>query len=149
MGKQKLKARSGVTLIEMLLTVALFSFLVVGIVLAINAPGYIKGKRDAQRISDLFSMQTAIDNLIIDNKTPPGNLCQEYSGSIPLGNQLRLDPRNTDPFVYKYRHNGNQYELNAVLEQNKRRMENSMDGGDNNDYYEVGTNKTIIGAVCS
>ena len=72
------------------------------------------------------------------NKTPGGS---------PLS-KLPLDPLNDAGHYYGYACNPktDKFELNVKLESDKYSplMDNSKDGGNNNKYYEIGTDLEIL-----
>lgn len=68
----------------------------------------------------------------------------DISGGAPFGS-LPVDPTNnaTDNYVYRYAcdQTNKKFELNALLESTKYKTTNNLDGtdgGNNDDYYEVG-----------
>lgn len=217
------KREGGFTLLELLIVISIIAILSVALVFILNPAETLKKSRDAQRISDLSTLKTALGLYLTSTTTPYlggltsnatckdtaaawGNAADRifysYSGAItaitdstldggtgsvpaaystttpslidstgwipvnfetltsgsPISN-LPLDPVNTisslsavasTDLVYRYacRANNLTFEMNAQLESdaytvtdNKR----TSDGGNNDNYYEVGTNLKILG----
>lgn len=57
---------------------------------------------------------------------------------------LPVDPVNDEGFHYAYCSDGKFWEVNAVLESESQRGKMSIDGGDDNTKYEVGSNLGLI-----
>lgn len=120
--------------------------------------------RDVKRTSDLQSLSRAIEEYKvntglypdIDNTTrtsnvlPSGNagplesvtegwIDASFTGYIQ---KIPIDPKNTGSYLYTYRKNGDNYELNAVLEYNSSLMQN--DFGNSSAKYEIGTSLTLM-----
>jgi prepilin-type N-terminal cleavage/methylation domain-containing protein len=162
------KKTCGFSLIELLLVITLLSLMAGLIFTFLNLTNIVGRQRDALRLSDLSTMVVAIESYIADHAVPPDSADvtrrsdQAGFGSYPSNadgtgwivadlrpyiGQLRIDPLNKNlngiDFFYRYRHDGRRYKLDTILEAEKRLMENSIDGGIDNNYYEVGTGKDI------
>ncbi|MDO8572280.1 MAG: prepilin-type N-terminal cleavage/methylation domain-containing protein [bacterium] len=213
--------KDGFTLLELLIVIAIIAILSVALILVINPAETLKKSRDAQRISDLSTLKTALGLYITSTSTPylgdvanntackasptaayiagdkifyslgSGTLITDTTldGSIvvvsgqsatptltdgtgwipvsfdsltsgsPISN-VPQDPTNTiaalgtvasTDLVYRYACAANplNFEINAQLESTEYTSTDNRrtkDGGNNNDYYEVGTNLRILGA---
>ncbi len=104
----------GFTLVEVLITIAVLSILMVGVLALINPVSEVKKGLDAKRKSDLAQIQRLLELYYHDNG--------EYPSSLPFGdswdtysNQLPNDPSH--PKKYAYRSEGQSYYLYASLDQ--------------------------------
>lgn len=132
-----------------------------------------KSQRDSTRLADLGSIQSAIGIAVQDAPTSgPVLLCNATAApclgrSIDAqsdktdGNgwakidishnpnlhikQLPLDPLNNGIYHYTYCSDGNNYEIDVVLESNQQASKMQNDGGDDPAKYEAGTSLTLIG----
>lgn len=161
---------SAFTLIELMMVIAILGILFAVSIWAIQPDSVKKNARDVVRISDIGTLQSAIENYIADNGTPPdlsSVLRRSDNSSSPsaspalanglgwIGQDLRsyleklpVDPLNTGSNVHRYRRVGKNYELDGQLENNPARMSGSDkdgDGGNSETHYEKGTDLTIIG----
>lgn len=158
--------QKGVTLLELILVVGLVVILMSASITAINVPKMRARGRDQKRMSDLVLLQTAIAEFKFDNGIYPDTAdTTRISNIIPSGNlgpaenvvsgwmaidlshhltTMPIDPLNYTPYLYTYRHNGLEYELNIKLEYFTDDMLNTNDGGDDDTFYEVGDNLTIL-----
>ena len=73
-GLASLRGRSGFTLVEMLMVVAIIAVLAITVFSAINPSKRIKNAKDDRRLVDIDSLLTAVHSYTIDNK-----------GSLPSG----------------------------------------------------------------
>jgi len=112
--------KSGFTLIEMLIVVAIIGILA-GAVLVGLGPVQ-KGGRDARRVSDLRQAQNALELYFNKNGTYPassGGTLDSVSAAITasIGGQVPKDPRSPT-FNYRYiaLSGGSSYVLGATLE---------------------------------
>lgn len=94
--------------------------------------------RDANRENDLRIIQLAVKIYYQKNNQYPQDI--RDLTLIHYLNDIPTDPKTG--VVYIYFSNGEDYEINAVLEKNSARMKN--DGGNDDHRYEVGTNLTLI-----
>lgn len=223
--KQSGGTQDGFTLLELLIVVAIIAILSVALVLVLNPAESLKKSRDAQRISDMNTMKTALGLYLTSTSTPylgsatantackttlaayasgnkvfyslptsagtisdatidggstsipaPSNVAtpaltdgtgwipvnfDTLTGGSPISN-LPIDPVNAldstnsvsnitnVSFMYRYAclQTPLAFEINAPLEsiaytQTDNKM--TSDGGNNSNYYEVGTNLKILG----
>lgn len=163
--KKKLSLNSsGVTLAEMLAVVAVI-ILISGVVSIFLAPQKMQARtRDNKRISDMSVLERAIVEYMIDNANYPDEVnVVRYSNTLPTGNlgpvenavdgwvnvnfsayltKLPIDPVNDVNYRYAYIHDAHSFEINSVLEDQIDYM--SLDGGNNDNIYELGNNLTLL-----
>jgi prepilin-type N-terminal cleavage/methylation domain-containing protein len=174
----------GFTLIELLIVISIIAVLATAVVLVLNPAELLKQSRDATRISDMSSVNSAISLYLVDAKTPgiggaDNTACSVTSsrctaaGTSPFSvscttnasttvdgtgwvtvdfinissgsplSRLPLDPVNNTSYFYGYACSSLNYELNANMESAKFSNGGpsdveSKDGGNHNDWYEVG-----------
>lgn len=212
--------KDGFTLLELLIVIAIIAILSVALILVINPAETLKKSRDAQRISDLSTLKTALGLYITSTSTPylgdvaNNTACKasptaayiagdkifyslgsgtaitdttldgsvvavsgqsatptltDGTGWIPVSfdsltsgspiSNVPQDPTNTvaalgtvasTDLVYRYACAANplNFEIDAQLESTEYTSTDdrkTKDGGNNNNYYEVGTNLRILG----
>lgn len=155
--------KKGFSIIEITIVVAIMLILFSVLVLKLNPLEHLKRGRDNKRISDL----ALIDRMIIEFKVDTGAYPDEegtlrLSNVLPTGasslssstngwisqnlsgynSRLPLDPLNADPYVYKYIHQSDTYELSTTLETESE--VGSTDGGNDDASYELGNGLTLI-----
>jgi len=160
----------GFSLIELLLAIILLSLLFGLVFTFLRLSKIAERQRDALRLADLTTMVVAIESYVTDFGQPPDfadttRRSDQASGTAssprnadgtgwivadlrPYISQLRVDPLNINlegkDFIYRYRHDGKRYKLDTILEAETRLMENKVDGGIDDNHYEVGTGKYIV-----
>ena len=161
----------GFTLVELLVVIAIIAILAGVLYVSINPARLMAESRDATRLSDMDTLNSAIalslaDEEIILNvmatensSVPPALRAVTGAGwveytlptSIPvktgLGkyiSTLPQDPKATAPYFYYFRSDGINYELNAVLESAKYAPKMVSDGGNNDLAYELGTAPGLV-----
>lgn len=217
------KHKEGFTLLELLIVISIIAILSVALVFILNPAETLKKSRDAQRISDLSTLKSAIGLYLTSTTTPylggltsnaackpnasgwtanTQRIFYSYSGAnaaitdatldggtgsapdafstttpavtdgtgwIPVNfetlssgspiSNLPLDPVNTitdvanvasTDLVYRYacQENNVTFEINAQLESDAYTVSDNKrtkDGGNNDNYYEVGTNLKVLG----
>lgn len=159
--------QKGFTLIELLVVVAIIGLLAGVVVALLNPAEYLKQARDARRVSDLLNIQTAISTALTNNSielttTADCNTCDSLSGTFAVDGTgwikftdvtgdglsgflptLPRDPLNETGYVFSYYSDGEDFELNAVMESEKYLEFMSQDGGNDNTVYERGFNLTL------
>ncbi len=89
----------GFTLLELLIVVGIIAILSVALILVLNPAETLKKSRDAQRISDLSTMKTAIGLYITSTTTP-------YLGGLSDNNACKTSPTaayaSGDRIFYSY-----------------------------------------------
>ena len=165
------KAVRGFTLVELLVVIAIIAILAAVVIFIINPIEIINRTKDANRMSDLDSLQKAIATALADASTPTTILCYSltppctglstdadarkndgtgwvktnFAGQATITyTTLPQDPANNSTNHYTYSSDGTNFELNAVFESNQYKDKMSTDGGDNNDTYEIGSSLTLL-----
>lgn len=167
--KSYFKTREGFTLIELMIVIAVVSIMS-GLLLTVLKPGDFLAKgRDARRTEDMNTLVKAIllaqaDGQLTLDSTTGCTECTSSSGGtgvdglgyvkfvVPSGKAglanfiqvLPLDPTNSGSYVYSYGSDGNNFEVNGVLESPDNVSKMTTDGGNNNSVYEVGTSLIIL-----
>lgn len=169
----KKSARRGFTLVELLVVIAIIAILAAVVVLIINPLELTRRGRDAARLSDLSTLQSAI-NIAVQESTGSGAvavLCKasesypcngsSHTGSrTPDGNgwvktdlssqksvsvaTLPIDPINNGTYHFTYCANNDIWEINTVLESDQQKGKMSTDGGNDANLYETGSNLQLI-----
>ncbi|OGZ19555.1 MAG: hypothetical protein A2494_01385 [Candidatus Lloydbacteria bacterium RIFOXYC12_FULL_46_25] len=83
--KQSLGTKGGFTLLELLIVVSIIAILSVALVLVLNPAETLKKSRDAQRISDLSTIKTALGLYMTSTSTP-------YLGSASANTACKATP---------------------------------------------------------
>lgn len=159
-----LKSGAGFSLPEILIAVTLAVILFSSTLYMLRPEEFRMKGRDARRLSDLGFLKQAIVEYHLDTGDYPdmdgiirksdesfGGEFQSTDGTgwIPVNlsqylTKLYSDPLNSGDFVYRYKKSGEDYEIDAKMEEDTGKMLNSYDGGDDNDRYEVGTDLTLL-----
>jgi len=85
----------------------------------------------------------------VGGRTPDGtgwvktDMSSQKSVSVPT---LPVDPINSLPYHYTYCADKDAWQINAVLESDQQKGKMKTDGGKDDNYYEVGSNLTLIAA---
>lgn len=124
-----------------------------------------KRSRDVVRLSDTSSLMQAIERYNLENGSLPdvaditrqsdlavgGGHPSQADGTGWIGLDLTahipalpVDFVNAGEYVYRYRHDGVRYELDAKLEYHLDLMISQKDGGDDDLRYEMGTDLTLL-----
>ena len=157
----------GFTLIELLIVIAVIGILAGVLVSVIDVREYQRQARDARRMNDILSVQTAIiDSLATSSiqltDTSGCTDCDSINGSTDIyGNgwvkfndlkgrglidvisTLPSDPVNEAPFEFTYYSDGVDFELNMVFESNRYQINATQDGGNDDAVYERGFNLNL------
>ena len=143
------------TLLEIAIVTAVLLVLM-GTVISLISPASSKGKaRDNKRLSDVSTLDRAVNEYKLDYGQYPGqesflytsdivptgspNIYSAVAGWIPVD---LSDPINDTTYHYEYIHNTAGYEISTRLEQLTE--EASSDGGNDPAKYEMGVNLLLI-----
>ena len=159
--------QKGLTLIELLIVIAVIGILAGVLVRVLDIEEYQKQARDARRMNDILSVQTAIiDSIATQNielvSTAGCVDCDSINGSnsidgtgwvkftdlkgrglidvIPV---LPTDQTNQPPHFFSYYSDGVDFEINAVFESVKFQINAEQDGGNDDTVYERGFNLSL------
>lgn len=134
------KTLKGYTLIEMLMVVAIIGVLASSILIGL---GSARSKaRDARRITDLKSTQTALELYyskygVYPSRSPGSNETWEWADLVNVLtssetglkiSKVPKDPLNNTEYVYKYATDGQNYILGAKLETKDQSLDDDLDG---------------------
>lgn len=163
--RKKIAGSFGFTLIELLIVVTIIGVLAVLIIFAFNPNEIVKKTRDTNRISELNSVRKAIDIKISSDRSSPTVFTGTSGSSTDAGAQkvdgtgwvkahlsqhlsaLPIDPIQGSDASYRYEfaQANDTYEIRVKLEsQEKRDSVGKPDGGDDPDYFELGTNLGLL-----
>lgn len=98
--KFKIKLESGMTFVELLLVIAVFSILITGLIMIINPTAQIAKSNDAKRKSDLAQMQRALEVYYQDKGSYPVSIVNWGASWNPYMVKLPKDPVATNTYVY-------------------------------------------------
>ena len=160
--------QKGFTLIELLIVIAIIGVLAGAVLLVINPAQLLAEGRDSQRLQDLDAVNKALTLALADGEislTDTTGVCatctsvaatprQEVDGTngwvkftlvgtTGLGKFISTLPTDPSTNTYSFAADGTNYELNAVLESPDNATKMSVDGGDNDAIYEVGTDPDL------
>lgn len=156
---------SGSSLIE-LVVICMVVVIFGSIIFLLLDPVEIRMKaRDAKRVSDMLVLAQAIEQYALDNNnTPPDanttvrRSNQAASGNYAIANgtgwiavdlskyieKIPIDPKNTGTLIYRYYRNGRLYKIDTTMEYHTYLMNNTNDGGNDVNHYEIGTGTDTI-----
>jgi len=144
-----------------------FGLIIFGLII-VNPNKYLDKTRDAQRLEDLISLETAINLYIADgqslDRVQTGQIYTSKMGStsfagdgwLPLDfknvssgvpiTELPIDPLNNENNFYQVSFNKahKTFEINGRLENVHNKFKQKTDGGGNDDWFELGTELTLI-----
>ncbi|MCL5004068.1 MAG: hypothetical protein M1352_02240 [Patescibacteria group bacterium] len=164
---------AGVTLIELMITIAGIAVLASILVTVINPVSYQQKARDSVRLRDLNTLKSVIILALQNGGTFTGRCtaaspCNSLAGGLnvdgsgyvdlPLPGyltQLPADPLSshntfvdgtgaTVPSAYLFAESGSDFEIKAHFESSSNTDRYSSDGGTDNTSYEVGTKLNIF-----
>lgn len=145
--KFKKNGQSGFTLIELLIVVMVIGSLTGVLISVIDVRGLQGKARDAERVSDLKQIQTALELYFSENRSYPltvwvevtgsgflsSNLTPDFISKIPsdplAGSTPYADPCD-DPNTHRYNylsHDGTYYRLTAIMEKDSSNDDNPCD----------------------
>ena len=135
---------------------------------ALDPKGILEDSRDAQRLNDLNTLNSAISlyQAVTDGTLSciPGKVYSSRDGTRAIDGtgwlpidlakmeygspiaELFIDPNNNSSYFYSYACDpvSNKYELNTRFEGETYKRDTKGDGGNNPDVYEVGTDLNLI-----
>ncbi len=91
---------SGFTLIELLIVIAILAILATVVFVNLNPGGNLIDSRNSRRVSDIATIETAIQKYSLDNGAAPATLAALVTAGL-LGS-VPVDPTNTGNYVYYY-----------------------------------------------
>ena len=152
MQKQK-RFQRGFTLIELLVVIAIIGLLATVVVVSLNSAR--TKARDARRKTDMQASAKALELYAGQNASYPvhatavvsTSACGAWIAELTVAYILALpcDPKEASyHYYYATDATGKKYELNAFMEKDTAAAAN--DGGNNNVWYEVGSDLTLMGA---
>ena len=152
-----------IMIVVTILAVALVALAVIfGTLKFVNPAKYMNKSRDSQRVSDVAKLQTALDLYVADghdfNSLTPNQIYNSNSGRnwLPIDfkaissgapiSELPIDPLNNANFYYRVGVNITQktYEIDCRFETSDFQKRAAADGGNNSDWYEIGTDLSIL-----
>ena len=163
----KVKSQLGFTLIELLIVIVVIGILAGILVTMINVTEYQAQARDARRMNDVLSLQTAIiDSLANQGITLMDTAgcadCDSTTGSdeidgtgwvkfnnirgrglIDVISVLPTDSVNDANYHFEYYSDGIDFEINAFFESDRYSINAQQDGGNDDAVYERGFNLTL------
>lgn len=156
------RAKPSFTLVELLVVIAIIGILAAVVMIAINPMEMMRKGRDSTRLQDLENVRKAVDMTVAQggsfsgavgplNSQDHGRGCAAGSGwvrNIDLCahlSTLPVDPTNNSTYRYEFRVNASgNYELRCNLESSDNDYRETGDGGDDNGWYETGTDLTLL-----
>lgn len=166
--KARVQKAVGFTLVELLIVITIIGVLAGVLLVVINPASILAKGRDVQRLSDMDNLYKALTLALVDEEITLSNQtsctgCDSISGSfeadgtgwikfdVPVGkvglkkvlSRLPLDPinatQNSVTYKYVYSSDTSGFELNTVLESADNLTKMAVDGGNNTQVYELGT----------
>lgn len=157
------KFQRGFTFIELVVVIAILLIIFTLVTVLVHPLDQLKKGRDNQRLSDVNILDRVMSDYLLDNYRYPDQInVLRSSNVLPTGSsdltnsnsgwiyenlssyteRLPIDPKNDSDFFYTYIHNETSYEINAKLEYFTELM--LEDGGNSEEFYEVGNNLNLI-----
>ncbi len=158
---------TGFTLIELLIVIVIIGILAGILVSILDVQEYQAQARDARRMNDMLSVQTAIINSMavqgislvattgcLDCTSATGTDAIDGTGWVKFNNLngrglidvisvLPTDPGHDDTYFYSYFSNGTDFELNMTFESDRYQINAEQDGGNDDAVYERGFDMTL------
>lgn len=163
----KIRTQTGFTLIELLIVIVVIGILAGILVNIIDVQEYQAQARDARRMNDVLSVQTALVDSIANQGIAlidtTGCLdCDSVNGTdaidgtgwvkfddlrgrglIDVITVLPTDPVNDEDYHFEYYSDGLDFEINAWLESDRYQINAQQDGGNDDTVYERGFNLSL------
>jgi len=162
-----MRRSDGFSLYEILIVIGILSIFSVYTIGQFTNTAHRRRAKDLVRISDVNTLMEAIEEYYVDNDRLPGNPGQTYRSDLdPDGGpcsqcdqlvggwieedlsgyleKLPVDPDNASPLVYRYRHNGEIYQIDCQLEFSGHQKKMEEDGGLDIERYELGTGVGVL-----
>jgi len=155
-------AKRSFTLVELLVVIAIIAILAAVVMIAINPLEMMRKGRDATRLQDMENVRKAIDMTVAQgtsftggagplNSVDHGRSCVSGGGWVrnldvcDNLSTLPIDPVNNSTYQYQFRVDPNgDYEIRCRLESSSNDTREQNDGGDDDDWYETGTDLTLL-----
>lgn len=146
--------KSGLTIVEMVLVVAIIAILGGAAVVTIKPQEYAQKSRDLKRIDYLGQLSVALEDYRLQNGEYPGVEGVVYSSEGVIGNvwitsgfsnyivTQFIDPVNSSEFNFRYTHTLTDYELDAKMEARDDKAKEDL--GNSDTRYELGTDLTLL-----
>lgn len=155
--------QKGLTMLELIISLAIIMILVTASIIVINPVEKKEKARDNKRLSDISTLDRAINEYLLDNGNYPDAVdTLRESNSLPVGSsalynavggwiaadiskytsKMPVDPLNDATYHYSYYHTVSAYELDTPMEYLTDEPQN--DGGDDPVVYELGNDLTLI-----
>jgi prepilin-type N-terminal cleavage/methylation domain-containing protein len=150
------------TLIELVIVIGIIGILAGILLMVVDTDEYMKQSRDARRLNDILTLQTAISAAVADGaislvSTQNCITCDSISGTDKVDGTgwvtfenikgqglkdtlfiLPTDPKNTGDLKFEYYSDGFKFEINAKLESERYQINSQKDGGNDDSIYERG-----------
>jgi len=163
----KLKSGSGFTLIELLIVIVVIGILAGILVMIIDVQEYQAQARDARRMNDILSVQTAlVDSMAtqgislvdtagcVDCDSVNGTNAIDGTGWVKFNDirgrglidvisVLPTDAINDASYHFEYYSDGLDFEINAFFESDRYQINAVQDGGNDDTVYERGFNLSL------
>lgn len=110
---KNLKTGKGFTLVELLVVIAIIAILSVSAYVALG--GQTGKSRDARRMQDIGSIQTALELYYVDNNSSYPATLDELVSSNKMP-KLPVDPASSANYNYKRSVSQKQYQIGATME---------------------------------
>jgi prepilin-type N-terminal cleavage/methylation domain-containing protein len=111
-----MKSKSGFTLIELLVAIGVVGVLMGAVVAVLNPVQFFKQGRDGRRLSDLTTIQSALEQYYAENASYPDAVPGSGVWSSAGITYLKSMPQDPQGGAYSYARSGADYEICATME---------------------------------